>query len=252
MSEVRSYQNSLQRSWDSLTREDRPNVFTMNGREWDLLDQVFDPTHTASTAVAMALLGLSGSPSWPWAGSLLEIGCGTGAIAVSAALSGCERVIASDINPHAVRNAALNAARHGVADRVRAVHSDLFAGLPADERVDTVYWHSNFVLAPPDYRYRSVHERAYVDPGYTAHRRYLAQAPDRLAPGGRALLHFSSRGDLTALRRIATETGRELRLLRSVTVPDAGDMVEHMLWEVAGDRTADGTGRLAAEQPCAL
>ncbi|MGD3108951.1 methyltransferase domain-containing protein [Streptomyces sp. YGL11-2] len=224
----------------------------MNGREWDLLDEVFDPTHTASTAVAMVLLGLSGAPSWPWTGSLLEIGCGTGTIAVSAALAGCERVIASDINPNAVRNAALNAARHGVTDRVSAVNSDLFAGLPADERLDTVYWHSNFVLAPPDYRYRSVHERAYVDPGYAAHRRYLAEAPDRLTQGGRALLHFSSRGDLTALRRLARETGRELRLLRSVTVPDAGDVVRHMLWEVTGGRATSSAARLAAEQPCAL
>ncbi|MFF4604051.1 methyltransferase domain-containing protein [Streptomyces sp. NPDC001339] len=247
MSAVRSYRSSLQRSWDSLTREDRPSVFTMNGREWDLLDQVFAPPHTASTGVAMDLLGLSEARSRPWTGSMLEIGCGTGIIAVTAALAGCERVVASDVNPYAVRNAALNAARHGVTDRVRAVHSDLFAGLPADERFDTVYWHSNFVLAPQDYRYRSVHERAYVDPGYAAHRRYLAQAPDRLAEGGRALLHFSSRGDSTALRSLARETGRELRLLRSVTVPDAGDLVEHMLWEVSDGRTSGGVARGAVE-----
>ncbi|WP_051093885.1 MULTISPECIES: methyltransferase domain-containing protein [unclassified Streptomyces] len=163
-------------------------------------------------------------------GSLLEVGSGTDTIAVSAALPGCARVVASDINVHAVRNAALNATRHGVADRVRAVHSDLFAQLPAEERFDTVYWHSTFGLAPTGYRYRSDHERAYVDPGYAAHRRYLSQAPDRLIPGGRALLHFSSRGDLTTLHRIARETGRQLRPLRSVTVPDAGDTSTTCCW----------------------
>lgn len=246
MSEVRSYLRSLERSQDSLTREDRPRTFTMNAREWDLLDEVFAPPHTSSTGAAMGLLGLAGPRREPWHGSLLEIGCGTGVIAVSAALAGSPRVIASDINPHAVRNTALNAARHGVADRVRAVHSDLFAGLADDERFDTVYWHSNFVLAPPDYRYRSVHEQAYVDPGYAAHRRYLEEAPLRLAPGGRALLHFSSRGDAKALRRAARECDRELRELSSTTVRDGAVPVEHTLLEVSVVRTPRDTGQSCA------
>ena len=36
----------------------------------------------------------------------------------------------------------------------------VFAALDADDRFDCVYWHSNFVLAPDDYRYRGDHERA--------------------------------------------------------------------------------------------
>ncbi|MEU7601648.1 class I SAM-dependent methyltransferase [Streptomyces sp. NPDC040724] len=208
----------------------------MAGREWDLLDGVFAPTFTASTGAAMELLGLLGPAGRPWHGSFLEIGCGTGVIAVSAALAGCDRVTAADISEAAVRNTAMNAARHGLTDRLKTVHSDLFDGLgtgrAAGERFDTVYWHSNFVLAPPTYRYATVHERAYVDPGYRAHRRFLAEAPSYVAAGGRILLHFSDRGDIPALHTIAAECGRELRVLRTLVVREDEETVEHMLFEI--------------------
>ncbi|MER7536368.1 50S ribosomal protein L11 methyltransferase [Streptomyces sp. NPDC097704] len=214
----------------------------MADREWDLLDGVFAPPFSPSTGVAMELLGLAGSDREPWRGSFLEVGCGTGIIAVSAALAGCDRVTALDVSEQAVRNTGMNAARHGVADRVKVLHSDLFDGLAggdgADglaggERFDTVYWHSNFVLAPSAYRYETMHERAYVDPGYRAHRRFLAEAPSYLAGGGRVLLHFSDRGDLASLHAIAEECGRELRALRGRSDREGEDAVEHTLFEIA-------------------
>ncbi|MFJ4779875.1 50S ribosomal protein L11 methyltransferase [Streptomyces sp. NPDC088762] len=206
----------------------------MCGREWDLLDEVFAPLYSPSTGIALDFLDLNGQKA-RHTGSFLEIGCGSGVTAVMAALAGCERVVASDISPRAVENAAANAERHGVHDRLRAVHSDLFSGLGEDERFDTIFWSSNYVLAPDSYEYKSVHERAYVDAGYQAHRRYLEQAPRWLTPNGSALLHFSDRGDVRALYRIAQECGRELRTLRSHRVSEGeygSDTVEHMLLEI--------------------
>ncbi|MER7825461.1 class I SAM-dependent methyltransferase [Streptomyces sp. NPDC096097] len=237
MSQVQSFERSIHRSRMSLTRPDRPKTFTMHGREWDLLDAVFAPVFSPSTGVALEFLDLAEAHARPAAGrsSFLEIGCGTGVIAVTAALAGYGRVVAADISPQAVENAAVNAERHGVGDRLSAVHSDLFSGLPEHERFDTVFWSSNYVLAPESYEYRSVHERAYVDTGYRAHRRYLEQAPRWLAPGGVVLLHFSDRGDLPALHRIADECGRELRVLRSLPVREGEygeDTVQHMLLQV--------------------
>ncbi|MEV4441603.1 methyltransferase domain-containing protein [Streptomyces sp. NPDC049577] len=232
MQEARDYRLSLERSRKALMREDRPSTFTMYGREWDLLPEVFAPIYSPATGISMDFLGLTGEVEVPRSGSLLEIGCGTGIIAVSAALAGAERVVAADINPAAVLNAAANAARHGVFSRVRTEQSDLFSGLDEEERFDTIFWHSNYVLAPEDYRHRSMHERAYVDPGYEAHRRFLAEAPNRLAPGGSILLHFSTRGDLVTLLRIAGEADRRIRVLRSTVVREGRHDVEHMLLEV--------------------
>ncbi|WP_020665961.1 methyltransferase domain-containing protein [Amycolatopsis nigrescens] len=229
---VRNYLRSLERSNEALTRADRPATFTMQERVWDLLPEVFAPVFSPTTGFSLQLLGLTGPGTAPRTGSLLEIGCGTGIIAVSGALAGCDRVVATDISPAAVRNAAMNAARHGVDDRVRAVRSDLFDALDEGERFDTIYWHSNYVLAPADYQYRTMHERGYVDAGYATHRRFLAEAPRWLNPGGSVLLHFSTRGDLVELLRIAGECGRALRGLRSIPSQEGDDLVDHLLIEV--------------------
>jgi release factor glutamine methyltransferase len=231
---ISSYERSLQRSRESLLRKDRDRVFTMFGHEWDLFPEVFAPVYSPSTRIAVDFLELA-RPDARHSGSFLEMGCGTGLVATLAAFAGYDRVVASDINRMAVANAAANAERHGVGDRLRAVHGDLFGGLEAGERFDVVFWSSNYVLAPADYSYRSAHERAYVDPGYRTHRRYLVEAPLRVTPAGRALLHFSDRGDVPALYRMADECGRELRLVAARRVRECeygDDLVEHLLFEI--------------------
>ncbi|MEU6223063.1 class I SAM-dependent methyltransferase [Streptomyces sp. NPDC047042] len=233
MSETQSYLRSLARSRDSALPENRPGVFSLRGREWDLLDSVFAPPHAGTTEIVLELMEQA---RLPWRGAFLEVGCGTGVVAVTAALEGCTTVVASDISTEAVRNAALNARRHGVLGGVTAVHSDLFEQLTPGQRFDTIVWSSPYVRAPEDFRFGTVLERAYVDPGYRAHRRYVDEAPRRLTAEGRALLHFSSRGDLDGLHRIGAETGRQLRPLAKLDVLDRGDVVEHLLLEIRDDR----------------
>jgi len=222
----------------------------MCGREWDLLAEVFAPIYSPSTGVALDFLGFPGPAERSRGGSMLEIGCGTGVIAVSAALSGYERVVAADINPNAVRNAALNVERHGVSGSVRCLRSDLFEGIDRQERFDLIFWSSNYVMAPAGYSHRSPHEMAYVDPGYQAHRRFLADVPNRLLPGGQALLHFCTRGDLFELVRLAEECGREIGILRRRTVQEGQDQVEHFLLEVKA-RPVDTARRSVARTPAA-
>jgi len=233
MLQAKNYLLSLERSRQSRTRADRPKVFTMYDRTWDLLPEVFAPIYSPSTGIAMDFLGLEGALTVPRTGSFLEIGCGTGMIAVSAALAGCDRVVATDINPAAVRNAGMNAARHGVGDRLTATHSDLFAQLDEHERFDTIFWSSNYVAAPAGYEYQNEHEHAYVDPGYRTHQRFLAKASNWLNPGGTILLHFCTRGDLAGLLRAAGKHGQALRMLRGKMIQEGEVSVEHMLLEVA-------------------
>ncbi|MFR9798207.1 methyltransferase domain-containing protein [Streptomyces sp. MS06] len=236
MSHIRSHVKSLERSNHSLTRPDRPREFRLLDRDWDLLDEVFAPLYSPSTRIGAEFLGLTGTGSAAPAPSLLEVGCGTGLIAVQAALRGCASVVAADINEHAVENTRMNARRHRVDDRVTALRSDLFAALAPDARFDQVFWSSNYVLAPADYAYRSIHERAYVDAGYRTHRRYLSEVVHHLTDDGTALLHFSDRGNLHALREIAGECDRELHTLDRRTVEEGPDRVEHLLLEICPAR----------------
>lgn len=235
MTQARNYLLSLERSRQARTRADRPSSFTMYDRKWDLLPEVFAPIYSPSTGMAMDFLDLGGPPEVPRTGSFLEIGCGTGIIAISAALAGCDRVVATDINPAAVRNATKNAVRHGVTDRLTATQSNLFDQLDGHKRFDTIFWSSNYVAAPAGYEYQNTHERAYVDPGYRTHRRFLAEAAHWLAPGGVILLHFSTRGDLVDLLRATGEHRQSLSMLDSRAIQEGETTVEHMLLEVILD-----------------
>jgi ribosomal protein L11 methyltransferase len=63
----------------------------------------------------------------------LDVGTGSGILAIAAALLGVPAVVGLDIDPDAIAAAAANAARNGVAERVRVAPIDVasFSGPPA-------------------------------------------------------------------------------------------------------------------------
>src|ERR687886_953596 len=67
----------------------------------------------------------------------LDVGCGTGILAVQLALNGAARVRAIDVDRRAVANTLTNAFRNGVDDRVSATEVDLFPWTP-EERYEVV------------------------------------------------------------------------------------------------------------------
>jgi homocysteine S-methyltransferase len=67
----------------------------------------------------------------------LDIGCGTGLLAIELARNGAEHVHAIDIDRRAVANAMSNAFRNGVAERVTGEAVDLYPWVPRD-RYDVV------------------------------------------------------------------------------------------------------------------
>lgn len=71
----------------------------------------------ASTRLVLA--ALDREPPGPGA-AVLDVGCGSGVLAVAAARLGATRVVAVDIDPDAVEVTADNARTNGVADRVHA------------------------------------------------------------------------------------------------------------------------------------
>lgn len=188
-----------------------PDEFELLGRTWTLRPGVFAPIHTPVTALFTSWLRFA-------AGSrFLEMGCGTGVTAVCAALGGCT-VTALDVSHAAVANTRDNAGRHGVAGRVDVRHSDLFDALGPDERFDTIYWNSNFVLVPDEYEPASELEHAFFDPGYEAHRRFVAQGPRHLRRGGRLLLGFSDKGSWPQLRSACAAAGLVADVVRAQRV----------------------------------
>jgi S-methylmethionine-dependent homocysteine/selenocysteine methylase/SAM-dependent methyltransferase len=67
----------------------------------------------------------------------VDIGCGSGLLAVQLARNGAAHVHAIDIDAAAVKNTLTNAFRSGVADRVTAAQADLYPWVP-EERYDLI------------------------------------------------------------------------------------------------------------------
>lgn len=186
-----------------------PDRFSLLGEEWELLAGVFAPTFTPVTELFTSWL------PYPVGGSFLEVGSGTGVTAVTAARSGCASVTALDIGAAAVENTRRNAIRHGVADRVRVLRSDLFDALGPDERFDLIFWNSNFVEMSADFVNSTDLHHAFFDPGYQTHGRYLREAPAHLTERGRLLLGFADLGNTPKLTALAEEEGLTIEVLRA-------------------------------------
>ncbi|ADB52797.1 homocysteine S-methyltransferase family protein [Conexibacter woesei] len=77
----------------------------------------------------------------------LDVGCGSGLLAVQLARNGATHVHALDADPAAVKNTLTNAFRNGVADRVTAHAADLYPWVP-DERYDVIV--ANLCQLPAD------------------------------------------------------------------------------------------------------
>jgi release factor glutamine methyltransferase len=166
-------------------------------------------------------------------GSFLEVGCGTGVTAVVAALRGCRSVTAVDISTAAVANARRNAERHGVANRVRVLRSDVFAGLDAGDRFDVIFWNSGYTEVPPDFVYETELQYSFFDAGYRSHEAYVNGARAHLNDGGRVFLGFGDLGNRRLLEELAAKAGLAVRLLRQESMTTATVTMEFQLLELA-------------------
>jgi release factor glutamine methyltransferase len=145
--------------------------------------------------VLIALLDLiKAQPAAPES-RLVDIGTGSGILAICAALQFPRlQVTASDISEPALRVAAANAQDHGVSERIRFLHGDLFSPLAEGEQFEWI------VATPPYIGWHERHERASLardvvefepqgalfagERGLEVLERLIAAAPSRLVPGG--------------------------------------------------------------------
>lgn len=131
---------------------------------------------------------------------VLEIGTGSGLVSLVCLKAGAQRVVATDINESAVRNAVYNAQQLELLDRfeVRLVprgDPSAWAVVREGEKFDLIISNPPWEDATPE----TVAEFALYDPGFALLKSILSGAQERLKPGGRLLLAY---GCVTAIRRI--------------------------------------------------
>ncbi len=172
-------------------------------KEFQLLDEVYDPSEDTFLLLEAALKEARSGEK------VLEVGTGSGI--VSLFVKDIADVIATDISPHAVRNARLNG--------IEVVRADLFNGICG--RFDLVIFNPPYLPTPPGEKLGSWLNRAF-DGGPTGRdeiTRFLQDVDRILAPGGRVLTVISSLTGVDETKKMYEDHGFSVELVSSEKVP---------------------------------
>jgi release factor glutamine methyltransferase len=146
---------------------------------------------------------------------VLDVGTGTGILALAAARAGAENVVAADINPNAALNADENARANGFGGRVEGVCSNLLAALAPRPLFDVI------LSSPPKHagEPRDLTDRGWhAGPAFRDVAALFDQARERLKPGGRLYVMVSSDSDLDLFGKLFDKAGFRAKPVREYSI----------------------------------
>jgi release factor glutamine methyltransferase len=197
---VDRWQRSRQKAFKSVPDEGR--TITYLGKKFHVYPNTFWPFLDSQPLVRNFRIHAGDS--------VLDVGTGSGVIAIFACYAQASRVLALDVNPAAIRSARRNAREHGFDSIMEVRRSDLFAQV-GDEQFDVITANLPFRNKPaPD-----VVARSQWDTGFQTNTGFFQQVGKHLKPGGRLYFAHSNFGDVDEVRRLAREAGFRVRLLAS-------------------------------------
>jgi len=147
--------------------------------------------------------------------SVVDVGTGSGILALAAARAGAANVMATDINPNAALTAAENARTNGLGDRVVAVCTNLLSAVAPHALFDVI------LSSPPKHagEPRNLADRGWhAGPNYRDIAALFDQSRERLKPGGRLYVMVSSDSDLNLLGTLVDRAGFHARLVHEQSI----------------------------------
>ncbi len=170
--------------------------------DFEVAPGVLVPRPETEIIVEEAIARLAGRAAASLAGEerrhviVADVGTGSGCLAGTLALDlAASRLVATDTSRAALAIARRNAARHGVADRVQFVETNLLSGV--DARFDLIVSNPPYVPAadmralPPEVREHEPREALFGgEDGLDVIRALLLQAESRLVDGGLLIFEF--------------------------------------------------------------
>jgi release factor glutamine methyltransferase len=151
---------------------------------------------------------------------VLDVATGCGVIAIFSALNGAAHVTAIDINPDAVRCAAMNVDRFGMSDRIDILCSDLFNKV-MPERYDVITVNLPFRNKPaPD-----MVASAQWDTDFELHKRFFSHVVNYMQPHGTLYMPQPNYPELIDTLDLAHRAGLKTKEIgkRLSTGPDPRD-----------------------------
>jgi release factor glutamine methyltransferase len=142
--------------------------------------------------------------------SVLDVGTGSGVIAVFACYQGASKVVAVDINPAAIKSARHNAKSHGFGKTMTVKRSNLFTAV-ANQKFDVI-------TANLPFRNKAAHDlvaQSQWDTDFKTNTQFFLQVGEYLKPGGRIYFSQANFGAIPAIKKLAREAGFSVRAIGS-------------------------------------
>lgn len=199
-------------------------MFTWKGRlgpfELKVSNATFQPS-TITTLLADVLRVGRGDV-------VIDVGSGSGILAIIAAKLGASRVLAVDSAPDVEEVGRQNACEQGVADRITFLRGDLFDPLPAGVKADVIIGDVSGIPDPLAAESGWFPTKTGGGPrGSELPIRMLQEARRWLRPAGRLLLPTGSLQDEAAILRVARSLYDRLRQLTERMIPLPAKLAEN-------------------------
>ncbi|MES2216402.1 MAG: HemK2/MTQ2 family protein methyltransferase [Patescibacteria group bacterium] len=173
----------------------KPYIKKLSGFEYKVLPKVYKGS-TDTELICHVLKINKNDEVW-------DIGTGTGLIALNAKKKGAKYVLATDLNPNALKNAKENSRLLNMEIDVKK--ADVFGNIR--KKFDVIIFNPPFT----DNLARKSHEISFWDQGHKTTKRYLKGVSQHLKPNGRAYIAWSSFGNVRKLKRLAENYGLILK-----------------------------------------
>jgi release factor glutamine methyltransferase len=150
---------------------------------------------------------------------VLDLGTGCGVLAVLAAKK-AKKVVATDINPYAIKCAKKNAKMNGVEEKIEFRLGDIFQPIKPNETFSLILFNVPYLPSEP-YEERSWIGRAWAGGpgGRKIIERFIVDAPEFLTVDGRILLVQSSLSDIDKTLKKLEEMSLKARVVAEVKFP---------------------------------
>lgn len=151
----------------------------------------------------------------------LDVGCGTGFLALATKRSGVDEVWATDIHPPAVECTRMNAVQNRDVGSIQIVCGGLFEAIPPGMRFDLITFNQPY--APSNGEPIC---GCGEDGGYDVTKRFLVEAPAYLNEGGSIIMTFSDRvSPENDPKRVGTELGYSVVTLLHATYNESNNFI---------------------------
>lgn len=196
--------------FEKMKRDKKPYEISMLGKKLVVLPNVFSPKYfTDSEWFASEI------PKIVKERTFLEIGTGTGVVALHVALNGSRNVVATDINPDAVENSKQNFSAYKL--DIPVYQGDLFSPIPKQEKFDFIFWNHPFNNAP--YRPDEMLLKSGLDYQYEGLKKFISEGKNYLRENGCLLLGTGNIARINEIKKISRENGYNVVLISKKVSP---------------------------------